>query len=63
MLLVYRGAVLTDRLRRQGVSPGDLDQAIREHGIADLTGVESAVLEMDGSISVIAKRPTAGTRP
>ena len=63
VLLVYRGAVLTDRLRRQGVSPGDLDQAIREHGIADLTGVESAVLEMDGSISVIAKRPTAGTRP
>jgi uncharacterized membrane protein YcaP (DUF421 family) len=26
---------------------------LREHGVADLSGVEMAVLEIDGSISVV----------
>jgi uncharacterized membrane protein YcaP (DUF421 family) len=55
VMLVYGGRVLSERLRREGVSERDLEAAVREHGLADLSGVATAVLEMDGTISVIAK--------
>ncbi len=55
VMLVYRGRVILERLQREGVSLGELEEAVREHGIADLSGVETAVLEMNGTISVIAK--------
>jgi uncharacterized membrane protein YcaP (DUF421 family) len=57
-LLVLRGQVLTDRLRREGLDHETLEAALREHGITDLSDVEMAVLEIDGSISVV---PTGGT--
>ena len=52
-LLVPRGEVLTDRLRREGLDQETLEAALREHGVADLHDVEMAVLEVDGSISVV----------
>jgi uncharacterized membrane protein YcaP (DUF421 family) len=57
-LLVLRGQVLADHLRREGLDREALEAALREHGIADLAGVEMAVLEIDGSISVV---PAGGT--
>jgi uncharacterized membrane protein YcaP (DUF421 family) len=55
IMLVFQGRVLQDRLWREGVSQSELETAVREHGVADLTGVETAVLEMDGTISIIPK--------
>lgn len=52
-LLVLRGEVLTDRLRREGLDQETLEAALREHGVADLRDVEMAVLEIDGSISIV----------
>ena len=52
-LLVLHGEVLTDHLRREGLDQETLEAALREHGVADVTGVKMAVLEMDGSISVV----------
>jgi len=57
-LLVLRGEVITDHLRREGLDQETLEAALREHGVADLSEVEMAVLEIDGSISVV---PTGGT--
>ncbi|MER3399557.1 MAG: DUF421 domain-containing protein [Thermoflexus sp.] len=57
-LLVLHGRVLERNLEREGLDPALLAAAIREHGIADLQEVEMAVLEVDGSISVI---PAGGT--
>jgi len=53
-LLVHDGEILTDALRREGVDPEELMQALRENGVADVGHVSSAVLEIDGTISVIA---------
>jgi uncharacterized membrane protein YcaP (DUF421 family) len=52
-LLVLRGEVIGDHLRREGLDGDTLEAALREHGVADLSDVEMAVLEIDGSISVV----------
>jgi uncharacterized membrane protein YcaP (DUF421 family) len=52
-LLILRGEVIADHLKREGVDQDELEAALREHGIAALSGVEVAVLEIDGSISVV----------
>jgi uncharacterized membrane protein YcaP (DUF421 family) len=57
-LLVLHGEVIPDHLRREGLDQETLETALREHGVADVTGVEMAVLEIDGSISVV---PADGT--
>jgi len=57
-LLVLHGEVIPDHLRREGLDQDILEVALREHGVADLSEVEMAVLEIDGSISVV---PVGGT--
>jgi uncharacterized membrane protein YcaP (DUF421 family) len=52
-LLVLHGEVIPDHLRREGVDQETLEAALREHGVADLNDVEMAVLEIDGSISIV----------
>ncbi len=52
-LLVLHGEVLGEHLRREGLDRETLDAALREHGVADMADVEIAVLEIDGSISVV----------
>jgi uncharacterized membrane protein YcaP (DUF421 family) len=52
-LLVLHGEVIADHLRREGLDEETLEAVVREHGVADLSEVEMAVLEIDGSISVI----------
>jgi len=52
-LLVLRGEVMADHLRREGLDQETLKTALREHGVANLGDVEMAVLEIDGSISVV----------
>ncbi len=57
-LLVLHGQALEHNLQREGLDEELLKAALREHGIADLREVEMAVLEIDGSISVV---PVGGT--
>jgi uncharacterized membrane protein YcaP (DUF421 family) len=42
-------------MHRQGVSRNDLFSSIRKQGIARLADVNFAILELDGTISVIRK--------
>ena len=53
VLLISGGNVLKDRLRQQNIEVEDLQQAARENGFADLSKVDMAVLEVDGTISII----------
>jgi uncharacterized membrane protein YcaP (DUF421 family) len=53
-ILVYQGKVNQALLEAEGVSLADLEAAAREHGLAELSKVETAVLEMDGTVSIIA---------
>jgi uncharacterized membrane protein YcaP (DUF421 family) len=61
-LLVYDGQFLGDHMQAEGLVNDDVLQAMREHGIDDLAQVKSAVLEVDGSISIIQRDGTAVTK-
>jgi uncharacterized membrane protein YcaP (DUF421 family) len=54
-LLLRNGVPIKEAMAKEGIDPGELEMAAREHGIADLKDVVAAVLEEDGSISVIPK--------
>ena len=52
-MLIHQGKVLQEHLNRERISADDLQQALREHGITRGEDVSLAVLEIDGSISVL----------
>ncbi|MFN7987171.1 MAG: DUF421 domain-containing protein [Thermoanaerobaculia bacterium] len=53
-MLVHRGHIDEHALRTEGISHGELLQALRENGCASIADCRLAVLEVDGTISVIA---------
>lgn len=62
-LLVHDGVLIEPHLRREGIDRGDLMMAIREHGLQDVSAVQAAVLETDGTISVVPRgEPPQRTR-
>ena len=63
-LLVHDGELIAAHMAREHVSMDELQQSLREHGIAGLPEVALAVLEVDGSISCLKYddiKPTAST--
>jgi uncharacterized membrane protein YcaP (DUF421 family) len=54
-LLVQDGKPIIENLKHEHVDVGEVEMAAREHGISDLAEVAAAVLEIDGSISIIPK--------
>ena len=52
-VLMSDGQLIPQALAREGISRDELIQAIREHGLAGLDEVKMAVLEVDGSISIV----------
>lgn len=52
-VIMRDGKYLTDVMRREGVDQEEIEMAIREHGFADAKDVQLAVLEADGTISVV----------
>jgi uncharacterized membrane protein YcaP (DUF421 family) len=51
--LVAHGKVQYQSLRRERMTMADLEEALREHEVHDVSEVELAMLEVDGTISVI----------
>jgi uncharacterized membrane protein YcaP (DUF421 family) len=54
-LLVSHGQFLESHLRSEGIDDDLVMMAIREHGVGELKDVEMAVLETDGSISIVPR--------
>ncbi len=52
-VLVNRGIVIEEHLRQEGIAHDELLAALREHGVGSIDDVRLAVLEVDGSISVL----------
>ena len=52
-LLINDGQFVSQHLRREGLDEDEVLMAIREHGVADVKDVRMAVLETDGSISIV----------
>jgi uncharacterized membrane protein YcaP (DUF421 family) len=59
-LLVRHGQVLQRALKDERLDTDDLESAVRAHGLARIEDVDQAVLETDGTISVVATRTTQG---
>ena len=57
-VLISKGVLRRNVLRRQRVTDAELDAALRRHGLDSVEAVELAVLEVDGAISIVpAPRP------
>ncbi len=53
VLLLRRGELLREAIRKQGLTEAGIMFAARTQGIGDLEKIEAVVLETDGSLSVI----------
>jgi uncharacterized membrane protein YcaP (DUF421 family) len=58
-VIAQDGHWLPNVMHHEGVDLEDATMALREHGLADVSEVELAVLEVDGSISVVPKEAGA----
>lgn len=52
-LLLYRGQFLNEAMRRERITQREVLAALRSCGVGDVSLAEAAVLESDGSVSVI----------
>ncbi len=59
-LLVNRGVLVQKNLEDERITRDELMQALREHGVASLEDVRLAVLEIDGTISVLKNEDVTG---
>jgi uncharacterized membrane protein YcaP (DUF421 family) len=54
-LLVSNGTYLKRNMRRENVGEEEVMMAVRQHGTEKIADVTAAILEVDGSISVVLK--------
>ena len=54
-LLLQDGKPIKENMEKERIDLQELEMAVREHGIPELSQVAAAVLEEDGSISIIPK--------
>ncbi len=52
-VLIEDGQYVLAHLQKEGLDPTEVEMAMREHGIGSLKEVQLAVLETDGSISIV----------
>ncbi|MCH3943974.1 MAG: YetF domain-containing protein [Atopobiaceae bacterium] len=62
VVLVRRGRVVEDSLRRAMLTRDELMEALREHGVERIGDVDLAILEVDGNISVLSEQFRTTTR-
>jgi uncharacterized membrane protein YcaP (DUF421 family) len=54
IMLVYKGKVIESHLKIAKITHEELMEAIREHGVGEVSEVDLAILEVDGNISVLS---------
>jgi len=54
LILVFRGKELPSHLKEARITEDELMEVIREHGVASISEVDLAVLEVDGNISILS---------
>ena len=55
-MLIYNGAMIESHMKNAKISVDELMEAVREHGVATIKEVDLAILEVDGSISVLSNQ-------
>jgi uncharacterized membrane protein YcaP (DUF421 family) len=54
-LLVYNGNVIFPHLAQEKITFEELERVVREHGIGTVQEVKIAVMEVDGTVSVVSR--------
>ena len=54
-VLITDGQLVEGAIGREGIDMDELEQAIREHGLEGVEAVKLAVLEVDGTISIVPR--------
>ncbi|TAJ19500.1 MAG: DUF421 domain-containing protein [Dehalococcoidia bacterium] len=62
VLLIHDGTFIEANLRSERVDREEVLMALREHGVGDPADVRMAVLETDGTISVVSRSDASPTR-
>lgn len=62
-LLIHDGELVAAHMARERVTMDEIDRAMREHGISSVKDVSLAVLEVDGSISMVRYDDIKPERP
>jgi uncharacterized membrane protein YcaP (DUF421 family) len=52
-IIVRDGQYLAEVMKKEGVDQAEVEMSMREHGITDMKEVQLAVLEADGTISIV----------
>jgi uncharacterized membrane protein YcaP (DUF421 family) len=52
-VIVRNGELLPGVMKREGIDKEEVEMSMREHGVADMKDVQLAVLEPDGTISIV----------
>jgi uncharacterized membrane protein YcaP (DUF421 family) len=55
VMLVHGGKIIEENLRKEKLTLEELEAAVREHGVEKIKEVDLAVLEVDGSISILSE--------
>jgi uncharacterized membrane protein YcaP (DUF421 family) len=58
-VLMRGGKVLEERLRAEGITTNELEAASRRQGFASLNEVDKAILEANGGVTFVARKPRA----
>jgi uncharacterized membrane protein YcaP (DUF421 family) len=53
-MLIYKGEILKSHMKMVKITEDELMEAVREHGVASIADVDLAIMEVDGSISVLS---------
>ena len=55
-MLIYKGKMIESHMKKAQITSEELMEAVREHGVATVKEVDLAILEVDGSISVLSSQ-------
>ena len=53
VVLINHGHLIESNMRREGIDPDELAEVLHEHGLETASQVKTAILEIDGSLSII----------
>ena len=56
-VLIRNGTLVEDRLRAEGITLGELEAAARRQGFSSLHDIDKAILEANGGVTFVAKKP------
>ena len=54
LMLIYHGKLLKQHLDKADISTEEIEAAVREHGVENISDVDLAILETDGNISILS---------